>query len=267
MVLWRSTLWWREYWWIVQVQRASSGISSGKARDSNAFWVGIFFLAARGTQIDPSMNSYFDGENDEPLRFWGIVPYFQRNPGDCNMCSVEEVGLWRRQLQPLPPRRPLMGCWISTGFLWTGWFRIWLCHLLPSLGTFKDVGHWDTGRPLASLSWAWAARSDGPWIQRCGLEELVSTERGRGQHFRYKGLNDSQLCTREICVWQSRDFEGLDAVDATWVGSKLRIPPKMIYDMIYIGWRYDTTRVLLQLMIYDNYICLLEHGRMIYYPT
>lgn len=81
--------------------------------------------------------------------FGVLYPIFRETQGSqyvFGVDSTEEVGLWRRQLQPLPPRRPLMGCWISTGFLWTGWFRIWLCHLLPSLGTFKDVGHWEASR-------------------------------------------------------------------------------------------------------------------------
>lgn len=123
------------------MQRASSGISSGKARDSNA---------ARGTQTDPSMNSYFDGENDEPLRFWGIAPYFQRNPriAICVRCGFNRgSGSLTQAAAAAATKKATMGCWISTGFRLGPWVvSNWT---LPSsaMGTFKDVGHW-TGTHL-----------------------------------------------------------------------------------------------------------------------
>jgi len=125
--------------------------------------------------------------------------------------------------------------------------RCWtLGHWEASRFTFMGMGRkkwWPLDSAMrtggACLNWAW----QGAALQVQGPQWF------------------SALYARNLRLAKPWLFEGLDAVDATWVGSKLRIPPKMIYDMIYIGWRYDTTRVLLQLMIYDNYICLLEHGR------
>ena len=127
---------------------------------------------------------------------FGVYRYtlFSEKPRDCNMCSV-----WIQQRK-----------WVSDAGSCSR------CHQEGHYGML-DLNRFSTGS-LGGFELDFAIFCHGNF-QRCwtldwdtfgglslhfhghGPQEVMVL----GFNFRPQGLNDSQLCTREICVWQSRD--------------------------------------------------------------
>ena len=175
------------------------------------------FCGCKGTQIDPSMNSHFDGENYEPPRFWGIVPYFQRNPGIaiCVRCGFNRGSGSLTQAAAAAATKKA-----TDGMLDLNRFSLdWVVSNL-TLPSSAIAGNFQRCWTLGGLSLHFHGH---------GPQEVMAL----GFNFRSRGLNDSQLCTREICVWQSRDSSrGQMLLMLHGLVRNQGYPPKMIYDMI-----------------------------------